>query len=215
MPAGGGAAFPSAASARLRALVGPSHPEAQSLRGEPAGADSFEALAFKARRAPHTRPVPGPAVKAHALLARLTADDRTGLRCVTRVLDPNCDSASRAPQVQALGSATSTDASPFAQRLAGSSSTQRPSIELTNSGGPDSSASPAGSAAGGGAGAGGSSSGYPPAPPSASPFTKGPEGGAGGAGGERHAGGAGRGAAPGGVSPDVMRALGFKGSSAH
>ena len=115
--------------------------------------------------------------------------------------------------MQALGSATSTDTSPFAQRLAGSSSTQRPSIELTNSGGPDSAASPAGSAAGGGAGAGGSSSGYPPAPPSASPFTKGPEGSAGGGGGG--GGGAGRGAAPGGVSPDVMRALGFKGSSAH
>ena len=47
--AGGGAAFPSAASARLRALVGPNHPEAQSLRGEPAGANSFEALAFKVR----------------------------------------------------------------------------------------------------------------------------------------------------------------------
>ena len=47
--AGGGTTFPSAASARLRALVGPNHPEAQSLRGEPAGADSFEALAFKVR----------------------------------------------------------------------------------------------------------------------------------------------------------------------
>lgn len=88
-------------------------------------------------------------------------------------------------QVQALGSATSTDASPFAQRLAGGGS-QRPSIELTHSSGGDS---------GGSAGA---------------------SGGAGDGGGDRPVGnGRGAGGPQGGVSPDVMRALGFKGSSAH
>lgn len=86
MPAGGGAAFPSAASARLRALVGPSHPEAQSLRGEPAGADSFEALAFKARAAPHEF-CPVSAVKAHTIACKRSCDRRRSHRwcCMSRV----------------------------------------------------------------------------------------------------------------------------------
>ena len=113
-------------------------------------------------------------------------------------------------QVQALGSATSTDASPFAQRLAGGGS-QRPSIELTHSSG-DSAGSAGASGGAAGASGGTASAGYPPPPPAASPYGR----GAGDGGGDRQAGnGRGAGGPQGGVSPDVMRALGFKGSSAH
>ena len=114
-------------------------------------------------------------------------------------------------QVQALGSATSTDASPFAQRLAGGGS-QRPSIELTHSSGGDSAGSAGASGGGAGASGGTASAGYPPQPPAASPYGR----GAGDSGGDRPVGnGRGAGGLQGGVSPDVMRALGFKGSSAH